>query len=129
MEHFGISPWTVYTARVVVAMLWLALLLGILFIGAVFVINFGLMSRREEDQHGGQEPSDVGFLQRERFKGAHAHREYLPAEEGPDEYWRPEDELTVSRRHLLHEEDMPSDIPERLRARRIAKRPSRKKTG
>lgn len=69
------SPITDYTVHVMIYVLIIGALITFLLGGAFAVINLGMMSKREEDQTGRRDPSDVGILKHA------AERDLLPAEE------------------------------------------------
>jgi hypothetical protein len=75
------SPFTSYTAAVVVYVLLAAVLITGLLIGAFLLINLGLLSKRREDRVGHRDPSDATILQGEVWPDEPAEFTVLPAEE------------------------------------------------
>lgn len=77
--------YTGFTARAVVYILLVAILVVILLIGAFMVINLGLMSRRPEDRVGTRTPSDLGILKTQLWPQEPPDRAVLPASDEEEE--------------------------------------------
>ncbi len=75
------SPFTHYTAAVVVYVLLAGVLITGLLLGAFLLINLGLLSKRREDRVGRRDPSDVGILREGVWPEEAEDRAELPAEE------------------------------------------------
>jgi len=75
------SPFTDYTASVAIYAFFIGVIVTVLLVGALFIINVGLMSKREEDRVGGRTPSDVGFLKENVWPEVPYVGYQLPAEE------------------------------------------------
>jgi hypothetical protein len=75
------SPFTDYTAGVVVYVLLVGLLVTVLLIGGMLVLNLGLMSKRDTDRVGTRNPSDVEILKTTLWPLEHDETPHLPAEE------------------------------------------------
>lgn len=75
------SPFSDYTAGVVVYVLLTAFLVFVLLFGAFLVLNLGMMSKRAEDRTGKRDPSEVGILKSNIWPPAPFEKAQLPAEE------------------------------------------------
>jgi hypothetical protein len=80
------SPVTPYTAAVMGYMIWIGILISVLLIGGFLVVNIGLLSKREEDDIGHRDPSDVGLLASSMWPKEEQFRPVLPAEDEEDQY-------------------------------------------
>ncbi len=81
----AMSPFTDYTAAVVVYVLLVGFLVSILLVGGILILNLGLMSKRDRDRVGGRTPSDVGLLKQNVWPEEAERATQLPAED--DEGW------------------------------------------
>jgi hypothetical protein len=75
------SPFTTYTAGVLVYGILVGFLVSVLLIGAFLILNLGLLSKRREDRIGNRTPSDVGLLKYEIWPDTPYESRTLPAEE------------------------------------------------
>lgn len=102
------SPFSVYTAGAVGYVIITMFLVIVLLAGAMLTVNIAMMTKREEDVgKGGMEPSEVGFLENERWKNVHAIRPVLPPEEDEDQtYSYPPGDHAVDENVILRETDM-----------------------
>jgi len=75
------SPFTTYTAGVLIYGLATGVLVSILLIGAFLILNLGLLSKREEDRIGKRTPSEVGILKNNIWPEEPYVKTVLPAEE------------------------------------------------
>jgi hypothetical protein len=75
------SPFTDYTGAVVIYVIAIGVLVAALLIGAMLIVNLGLMSKRAEDHIGGRTPSDVGLLKDALWPQEGESRTILPAED------------------------------------------------
>ena len=80
------SPVTPYTAAVMGYMIWIGVLVSVLLIGGFLFINIGLLSKRDEDDVGHRDPSDVGLLENSMWPKEKHFRPRLPAEDEEDQY-------------------------------------------
>jgi hypothetical protein len=80
------SPVTPYTAAVMGYMIWIGVLVSVLLIGGFLFINIGLLSKRDEDDIGHRDPSDVGLLENSMWPNEKHFRPRLPAEDEEDQY-------------------------------------------
>ncbi len=78
------SPFTNYTAAVVIYVLLAGVLITGLLLGAFLLINLGLLSKRQEDRTGHRDPSDLGVLRGEVWPQEPEERTRLPAEENDE---------------------------------------------
>ncbi len=84
----GGSPFSDYTASVLIYGLLVALLVITLLAGGFLVLNLGLLSKRGEDRIGGRNPSDVGVLKNTIWPQEPFDEVVLPAEETAEEVAR-----------------------------------------
>ena len=84
------SPFTDYTASVLIYGLLVAFLVITLLAGGFLVLNLGLLSKRKEDRVGGRTPSDVGILKHSNWPEEPYDEVKLPAEEPLEEIRRTE---------------------------------------
>jgi len=75
------SPFTDYTAGVVVYVLLTAFLVTVLIGGGILVLNLGLLSKRRSDRIGGRNPSDVSVLKNSTWPEAPYEERMFPAED------------------------------------------------
>ncbi len=75
------SPFTNYTAAVVIYVLLAGVLITGLLIGAFLLINLGLLSKRQEDRVGQRDPSDLEILKTGVWPEEPEVPQLLPAEE------------------------------------------------
>lgn len=111
------SVFSDYTARSVIQVLIITALVSVLLIGGILAVNFGLMSKREEDRTGGRTPSDSAILKSSVWPEQRESRRIFPAVEGeeneihrvdPEAYGESEASIT-SRGILLAETEFRSD--------------------
>jgi hypothetical protein len=75
------SPFTDYTAGVLIFGLITAFLVSVLLIGGFLILNLGLMSKRAEDRVGSRDPSDVDILSNISWPQVAYIKKVLPAED------------------------------------------------
>jgi hypothetical protein len=108
------SPVTPYTAAVMGYMIWIGILISVLLIGGFLVVNIGLLSKREEDDIGHRDPSDLGLLAGSMWPKEKQFRPRLPAEDEEDQFVIDHSQAHPHSDHLdpsllLREEDMHRD--------------------
>lgn len=75
------SPFSTYTAGVLVYGILVGLLVSSLLLSAFLILNLGLLSKRPEDRVGSRTPSDLGILKSEIWPESPYEKTSLPAEE------------------------------------------------
>jgi hypothetical protein len=75
------SPFTDYTGAVVIYVIAIGVLVAALLIGAMLIVNLGMMSKRAEDHIGTRTPGDVGILKDTLWPQEGESSTILPAED------------------------------------------------
>lgn len=79
------SPFSTYTAGVLIYGILVGVLVAGLLLGAFLILNLGLLSKRPGDRIGSRTPSDLGILKSELWPQAPYEKTSLPADEQEEE--------------------------------------------